>query len=92
MTVRRLVLWRHGRTEWNLLGKAQGHAEVPLDDVGLEQASVAAARLASYAADFVWSSDLVRAVQTAEALARLTRLDVARTAACVSSTSASDRV
>jgi glucosyl-3-phosphoglycerate phosphatase len=76
VSVRRLVLWRHGRTEWNLLGKAQGHAQVPLDDVGLEQASVASARLASYRPGFIWSSDLVRAAQTADALARLTGLEV----------------
>jgi glucosyl-3-phosphoglycerate phosphatase len=76
VSIRRLVLWRHGRTEWNLIGRAQGHAQVPLDDVGHEQASVAAARLASYQPDFVWSSDLVRAVETADALARLTGLEV----------------
>jgi glucosyl-3-phosphoglycerate phosphatase len=73
---RRLVLWRHGRTAWNLLGRAQGHAQVPLDDVGEGQASVASARLASYQPGFIWSSDLVRAVQTADALARLTGLEV----------------
>jgi broad specificity phosphatase PhoE len=76
VTLRRLVLWRHGRTEWNLLGRAQGHAQVPLDEVGKAQASEAAARLASYAPAFIWSSDLLRAVQTAGALAAVARVDV----------------
>jgi glucosyl-3-phosphoglycerate phosphatase len=76
VTLRRLVLWRHGRTEWNLHGRAQGHAQVPLDEVGEAQASEAAPRLASYAPAFIWSSDLLRAVQTAGALAALSRVDV----------------
>ncbi len=69
---RRLVLWRHGRTEWNRLGIAQGHANVPLDEVGVAQAERAAPFLASYEPAFIWSSDLARARQTAERLAALT--------------------
>lgn len=73
---RRLVLWRHGRTEWNRLGIAQGHANVPLDEVGVAQAQRAAPFLASYEPAFIWSSDLARAWQTAEHLAALTRQQV----------------
>lgn len=62
---RRLVLVRHGRTEWNKLGKAQGHADVSLDEVGLLQARRAARLLASHDPAFVWSSDLARARETA---------------------------
>jgi glucosyl-3-phosphoglycerate phosphatase len=72
----RLVLWRHGRTEWNRLGIAQGHANVPLDEVGVAQAQRAAPYLASYSPVFVWSSDLTRARQTAEHLVALTRCDL----------------
>ena len=39
---RRLVVLRHGRTAWNAEGRAQGHADVPLDEVGEEQASAVA--------------------------------------------------
>ncbi|HET7173844.1 MAG TPA: histidine phosphatase family protein [Nocardioidaceae bacterium] len=70
--VRRIVLWRHGRTEWNLLGRAQGHADVSLDEVGIAQARRAAPFLASYRPALVWSSDLARARQTAEFLVALT--------------------
>ena len=69
---RRLVLWRHGRTEWNRLGIAQGHANVPLDALGIAQAERAAPFLASYEPAFIWSSDLARASQTAGFLAALT--------------------
>lgn len=73
---RRLVLWRHGRTEWNRLGIAQGHANVPLDQVGVAQAERAAPFLASYEPAFIWSSDLARARQTAEHLAGATGREV----------------
>lgn len=69
---RRLVLWRHGRTEWNKAGRAQGHADVSLDEVGRAQAARAAPFLASYEPALVWSSDLARARETAEALTALT--------------------
>ncbi len=74
--VRRLVLWRHGRTEWNKVGRAQGHADVPLDDLGEVQAQRAAALLATYRPAFVWSSDLLRARQTATELIALTGLEL----------------
>lgn len=73
---RRLVLLRHGRTEWNRTSRAQGHADVSLDDVGLAQAKVAASALATYEPDFVWSSDLSRARETAEQLVAVTGLEL----------------
>ena len=63
---RRLVLLRHGRTAWNATGRAQGHADIELDDLGHAQAAVAGSWLAtSYRPDVLWSSDLARARQTA---------------------------
>lgn len=73
---RRLVLWRHGRTEWNEQGRTQGQSDIPLDEVGHEQARVSAARLASLRPSAIVSSDLQRASGTAAALASLTGLDV----------------
>jgi broad specificity phosphatase PhoE len=63
--VRRLVLLRHGRTAWNDAGRAQGHADVPLDDVGEVQAKTVAPVLAALSPVALWSSDLSRAAQTA---------------------------
>jgi broad specificity phosphatase PhoE len=73
---RRLVLLRHGRTSWNSIGRAQGHADVPLDAVGWDQAKHAAGQLASYEPAFVWSSDLARARETAEQVAAAAGLEV----------------
>ncbi len=71
---RRLVLLRHGRTAWNEEGRAQGHADIELDDTGHAQAEVAARHLAVLAPDALWSSDLARARQTADYVARACRL------------------
>ena len=42
IAVPRLLLWRHGRTEWNATGRFQGQLDPPLDDVGRNQALLAA--------------------------------------------------
>ena len=76
---RKVVLWRHGRTDWNDVNRFQGHIDVPLNDVGREQAASAAVRLASLRPDVVVSSDLARAADTAQALADLLGLPVRRT-------------
>jgi broad specificity phosphatase PhoE len=72
MTSREVILWRHGRTEWNVAGRVQGQSDIPLDDVGRDQARAAAARLAALVPDRIVSSDLVRAAETAQALGDLT--------------------
>ena len=66
---RRLVLLRHGRTAWNESGRAQGHADIELDETGHAQAEAAARHLADLGPDALWSSDLARARQTAGYLA-----------------------
>ncbi len=73
---RRLVLWRHGRTAWNVENRAQGQSDVPLDDFGHEQARTAAPTLAEFEPVALWSSDLRRATDTAAYLAEVTGLPV----------------
>lgn len=65
---RRLVLVRHGRTAWNAESRAQGHSDVPLDDLGLLQAAALGPALAQLSPTVLWSSDLRRARQTADAI------------------------
>lgn len=72
----RLIVWRHGNTEWNADGRVQGQTDVPLNDLGREQARAAAAVLAELRPDAIVSSDLRRAADTAAALAALTGLPV----------------
>ena len=76
--MRRLVLLRHGRTAWNDTGRAQGHADVPLDDVGLAQAKEVAPLMAGLAPIARWTSDLARASQTADAVAAECGLEAVR--------------
>jgi broad specificity phosphatase PhoE len=75
LSMPRLILWRHGRTEWNAAGRFQGQLDPPLDEVGRRQAAVAAPRLVEtgLSADdtVVVSSDLIRAAETAATLSDL---------------------
>ncbi|SHN25983.1 histidine phosphatase family protein [Cryptosporangium aurantiacum] len=76
MTARRVLIWRHGRTEWNAAGRIQGQTDVPLDEIGVQQAIQAAPLLAAEGPDAIVSSDLQRAKRTADALAAVTGLPV----------------
>jgi probable phosphoglycerate mutase len=76
MTAARIILWRHGRTEWNVVDRFQGQADIPLDAVGRAQAFAAAEVLAAYRPVGLYSSDLTRCYQTAEVLAERTGLEI----------------
>jgi broad specificity phosphatase PhoE len=72
----KLVLWRHGQTTFNAERRFQGQSDVPLNAVGLDQASRAAPYLAALRPAAIYSSDLSRASVTADALGQLTGLPV----------------
>lgn len=72
----RLVLIRHGETAWNRAARIQGHTDIPLSPLGLAQAERLAEALADEPLAAIYSSDLSRARQTAEALARVRRLPI----------------
>jgi glucosyl-3-phosphoglycerate phosphatase len=76
MTADRLILWRHGRTEWNATGRFQGQADIALDPIGREQAVRAAPVLAAFDPVALYSSDLSRAYDTASSLAELVDLPI----------------
>ena len=69
---RRIVLWRHGRTEWNATGRFQGQIDIDLDEMGRAQAWESARRLAALEPDLLVSSDLRRTRDTMAALASIT--------------------
>lgn len=71
-----LLIWRHGRTEWNDTGRFQGHIDVSMDAVGHAQAATAAEALAVLEPTAIVSSDLARARDTAAYLGTLTGLPV----------------
>lgn len=64
----RLVVVRHGQTEWNVAGRIQGHGDSPLTELGIRQAKAMAVRLAAEGFDAILSSDLGRARHTATLL------------------------
>jgi len=66
----RIILVRHGQTEWNRVVRFRGIIDVPLNDTGLAQARAVGRRLASSPISAVYSSPLSRAYQTAEAIAK----------------------
>ena len=72
----RVVLWRHGQTDWNVENRFQGHSDIALNKVGEYQVSEAAKVLAALRPDRIISSDLMRAQATAAALAALTDIKV----------------
>lgn len=72
----RLVLVRHGQTDANAGGRFQGHQDVPLNRIGRSQAESVAVRVAALNPDRIVSSDLSRAVATAEPLAERVGLTI----------------
>jgi broad specificity phosphatase PhoE len=73
-----IYLIRHGETDWNLNGRWQGHADVPLNPLGLRQAQLVARRFLSeqLPVDALYSSDLDRAYRTARAIGEAVQLEV----------------
>lgn len=69
MTLRRVTLLRHGRTEYNAGGRMQGHLDTMLADEGRAQAAAVVPLLAAVGFDRIISSDLTRAYDTALAVA-----------------------
>ena len=72
---------RHGQTNWNILGKTQGHGNSDLTEKGENQALELAKAIKEYPIDFIYSSDLGRAVQTAEIIGNTIGVDVEETPA-----------
>jgi len=72
----RLIVWRHGNTDWNAGHRVQGQTDVPLNKLGRQQAVDAADLLVRLRPTALVASDLRRAADTAAALAALTGLSV----------------
>ena len=76
MTIRRLVMLRHGQTEFNAGNRMQGQLDTDLSDLGRDQAVAAAEVLAKRQPLLIVSSDLRRALDTAESLGERSGLPV----------------
>ena len=71
MQATRIIAIRHGETTWNVDGRIQGHLDVPLNDIGLWQARQAGLALRDESIAAIYSSDLQRALVTAQAVAQV---------------------
>jgi probable phosphoglycerate mutase len=69
MTTTELIVVRHGETAWNAEGRIQGHLDSPLNEEGLAQALLVGERMAREPFSQLYSSDLGRALQTAQPIA-----------------------
>ena len=72
----RILLARHGETDWNLQRRVQGHSDTPLNETGRAQALALAETLAGAELDAIYSSDLARARETARVVAERLGLSV----------------
>ena len=72
----RVILARHGETDWNRDGIWQGHGDPPLNALGRQQAAMLADHLREMQIDILYSSDLRRASETAEIVAEAKGLAV----------------
>lgn len=76
MTVRRALFVRHGETDYNAERRIQGHLNVALNETGRLQAAALAGYLADMPIGAIYSSDLIRAYQTAEPIAEALGLPI----------------
>ncbi|MDJ0339760.1 histidine phosphatase family protein [Cryobacterium sp. PH31-O1] len=77
-TTTTFALIRHGQTDWNAAARIQGATDIPLNDVGRVQAADAVAPLKRYDWDFIVSSPLSRAAETADLIGEQLGLDTVR--------------
>ncbi len=72
----KLLLTRHGQTDWNIAGRYQGQSDVPLNQTGQTQAAQIAKRLSTEKIHAIYTSDLSRAANTAQAIADFHQLEI----------------
>ena len=72
----RLCIVRHGETAWNAEHRVQGQLDIPLNDIGLKQADAVGRALQAERFDAIYSSDLIRARQTAAPAAKRYSMEV----------------
>ena len=76
MPATRILLARHGETDWNHIGRWQGHADPPLNELGRSQAAELAERLSYEGISAIYTSDLQRASETARVVGERLELPV----------------
>jgi len=72
----RIILIRHGETLWDIEKRTIGHLDVPLSELGKKQSIAIAERLKNIPFTHLYSSDLGRAIETAEYIAKICNVDI----------------
>lgn len=73
----KLIFLRHGESEYNRIKKYAGQLDVPLSEVGKQQAIIAGSYIAkNYKIDEIYSSNLSRAIETAQPIANALKLPI----------------
>ena len=72
----KVILVRHGETDWNTKQIFRGRKDIPLNEVGLAQAKAVGVSLSDIQIDAIYSSPLARALETAKVLAESRSLEV----------------
>ncbi len=75
----KIIFVRHGQTSWNFQGKLQGQLDIPLDKVGFAQTKTLSAKLKKEKIDIIFSSPLIRALDTAIPVANTFNMSVIST-------------
>jgi broad specificity phosphatase PhoE len=71
-----IYLIRHGETDWNREQRYQGQQDIPLNSTGIKQAQLKAENLNGHKFSALYSSDLMRAFQTAQEIAKKVKLSI----------------
>lgn len=72
----RLILVRHGETDWNIQDRIQGGMDIPLNEQGRKQAEIIASELFNIKIDVIYSSTLSRAYETARIISKIKKLKI----------------
>ncbi|OPZ79469.1 MAG: putative phosphoserine phosphatase 2 [Alphaproteobacteria bacterium ADurb.Bin438] len=64
--IKNFYIIRHGETDFNKIGRVQGRLDIPLNDIGMDQASELRNKIKNINIDIIFSSDLKRAISTAK--------------------------
>lgn len=76
MSNKRVLIVRHGETDYNVAGRWQGQLDIPLNDNGRKQAQALAQYLQNEGIEAIYSSDSIRCADTAKAIAAKHNLDI----------------
>lgn len=78
---KKIIIVRHGETDYNKERRMQGWLDIPLNDVGIAQAIASSTKLVGVKIDAIYSSDLVRAHETAKHISSVAKIDIVATPA-----------